>query len=523
MRILVCFKVLPNWEKVLESDWELFGPNTDISYAGSDFNCMDESALELALRIKEQAAQRGDEALCTAATVGRRPNPPMTETLFAAGFDELVVIEDARATFDPVLTASRLADFAGERSFDLIITGADSGMLGSGSVPFLLSKMLSIPAVSDTQELSLGEDGIELVQQDLMGLWLRCVSLPALVSVGNSPAVLRAVSLRTRLRAKGRTPHIIKNNESDASALPLENLIRPSGKRKCKYLSGDEVPELIGMLLTDSLPSGETAPEVAAKFHELPQGFNAISYDSSAAFPAITADYNYRRPELTVLPDTPEGRRLAAHLSVEFNTAFLSGVKLLGYKKDSAVAGKMVCASNLFWQKTLNFPAVITLSEELPSSVERLSFPKPSETASQNILWERKLEAPPEDRLTGKKIVIVCGVGAGASGCKTARELASRLDAGFGLTRPAALNGWGSTDEIIGQSGKSVSPSVCFVLGASGSRAFLAGIEDATHIIAVNTDKNALIFQGCDIGIRSDAGTLAAMLLDALEDMGVNA
>ena len=100
--------------------------------------------------------------------------------------------------------------------------------------------------------------------------------------------------------------------------------------------------------------------------------------------------------------------------------------------------------------------------------------------------------------------------------CELARTLAQRLGGGFGLTRAAALSGWGEPAEIVGQSGAAIAPKVCLVLGASGAGAFAAGIEKAACVVAVNTDEKALIFRHADVGVIADAPLAIRALLDAL-------
>ncbi|NLA12290.1 MAG: hypothetical protein GX883_09240, partial [Firmicutes bacterium] len=98
------------------------------------------------------------------------------------------------------------------------------------------------------------------------------------------------------------------------------------------------------------------------------------------------------------------------------------------------------------------------------------------------------------------------------------RLLAKKLGAGFGLTRPAALEGWGRVDEIVGGSGVTITSEVSLVLGASGAGAFMCGLEAVSRIIAVNTDKQALIFKQADIGLLADAPALVEALLKRLEE-----
>ena len=157
MKILVCFKPLPCWERVLESDWESFSLEKNLAYAGTDFNCFDEAAFELALRLKEQA---GQGATCAGVTVGGRPSAPQTESLYAAGFDDVIVLQDEAGDFSPGHVALRLSDFAQAGGYDLILTGIDSGAAGTGLVPFLLADRLGYPLLADVLELSLARGGL---------------------------------------------------------------------------------------------------------------------------------------------------------------------------------------------------------------------------------------------------------------------------------------------------------------------------------------------------------------------------
>ena len=139
------------------------------------------------------------------------------------------------------------------------------------------------------------------------------------------------------------------------------------------------------------------------------------------------------------------------------------------------------------------------LCEKIPEEPEKLLIPA-EKTGLQ--------EAP---------LVFVCGNGMGSrEACDRVRSLAKSLGAGFGLTRPGALNAWGGTQEIVGQSGWILSPGLTVTLGASGAGAFLLGIEKSETILAVNTDPNALIFRSADYGIRMDAGKFVEKLEEGL-------
>ncbi len=234
MRILVCFKVLPNPDRILEEDWETFSPSDPYSYAGMDFNCFDGSALELGLRIKEQAAVQGVEAVCTALTVSATLPASLASNLYAAGFDEVLCLPRKQREFAPEQIARLLADTAKEQAADLIITGVQAGMAETGMVPFYMAEQLQYPMAANAETASW-QDGTLCVQcRQPEGLVEKKISLPALFTVGNSPQVLRCATLRARMQCRDKKAILLPAQEETLQAEP--QLTHPHTGRSCVML-----------------------------------------------------------------------------------------------------------------------------------------------------------------------------------------------------------------------------------------------------------------------------------------------
>jgi electron transfer flavoprotein alpha subunit len=142
-----------------------------------------------------------------------------------------------------------------------------------------------------------------------------------------------------------------------------------------------------------------------------------------------------------------------------------------------------------------------------------------AESGAGKVRFKQLIEPEAADvDITQSDVLVAVGRGIGSKDdIELAEDLAEALDADLACSRPLVDAGWMSKAHQVGKSGMKVKPKVYIALGISGAPEHIEGMKSSSTIIAINSDKNAPIFDVAHYGMAEDLFDVVEELVEELE------
>jgi electron transfer flavoprotein alpha subunit len=236
-------------------------------------------------------------------------------------------------------------------------------------------------------------------------------------------------------------------------------------------------------------------------------------------------------PDAVFVAQNYDGRDIAGRLSVKTDRPVLTNIVGLeeadgGLVTEHAIFGGTEVlkarfngsAPGIYVVRAKSFSA--EPSGGGPAAVDTWPIPDLGTSGGATVLGSH-VEESEGPKLDEASVVVSGGRGLGeADGYKLIEELAKLLKGAAGASRAIVDAGWVPYSHQVGQTGKTVKPTVYIACGISGATQHMVGMKNSKNIIAINKDQEAPIFSIADLGVLGDVKKVLPKLIEALQQRG---
>jgi electron transfer flavoprotein alpha subunit len=272
--------------------------------------------------------------------------------------------------------------------------------------------------------------------------------------------------------------------------------------------------------------SDSLAPELASYGADRVVVFDDAAlgaYATEAYALALAQAISDAKPSVVLVPFTAMGKDLAPRVAAKAGAGLASDCVALEAKGGKLVARRPMYAGKAYatveWagepQMATLRPNVFALG--VPDPARKAEVVKGSAPVSSRAkVTAVGVSAQGKVQLTEAQIIVSGGRGLkGPENFPLVEALAEAMGAAVGASRAVVDAGWVDHQMQVGQTGKTVSPTLYVACGISGAIQHLAGMSSSKCIVAINKDADAPIFKVANYGVLGDLFEILPKLTEA--------
>jgi electron transfer flavoprotein alpha subunit len=283
--------------------------------------------------------------------------------------------------------------------------------------------------------------------------------------------------------------------------------------------------ELIALVLGDNIENiSKELEQFGADRIIVAENSALFEYLPDAYVNVITDVISKETPEVVILGASAQGKDIAARLSARLNAPLAMDCVAIRFEDNNLMATRYMYGGKILADVMLNGKpkilairpnAMIIASAAGTGSVEKCEV----NTGTTFVKFIEKHLDTGKVELTEADTVVSGGRGMGGPDFAVIEELAQVLEGAVGASRSAVDEGWRSSSDQVGQTGKVVSPNLYIACGISGAIQHLAGMSSSNVIVAINKDPEAPIFSKADYGIQGDLFEIVPLLTEEIRKL----
>jgi electron transfer flavoprotein alpha subunit len=256
------------------------------------------------------------------------------------------------------------------------------------------------------------------------------------------------------------------------------------------------------------------------------------NYTTDGYTKAICELATERKPGILFIGATFIGRDLGPRVAARLSTGLTADCTILDVEVENGnlLATRPAFGGNLMATIACpdHRPQMATVRPGVFSKVETLNaeytVEKVDVTFAEGDIRTNVVKIVKENKdvvdISEANVIVAGGRGVGSKeNFALLQELADVLGGSVGASRAAIEKGWVERDYQVGQTGKTVRPTIYIACGISGAIQHTAGMQDSDMIIAINKDANAPIMKIADYAIVGDVSKVLPQIIAQVKAM----